>query len=742
MAQIISLKTGIKDDPDIEPRLPRPVSFFFCAAWALAVLYIYHARMGFLSLNPLEPPVWLANIAGAFHLAAYLPQLAFALMFAAFSLSAGGILLNAVAGADNKDIGGLDWLCFSMGLGFGALGMLTLGLGFLGLYNKPAIFSLACLGILAGAVRFRRDFYGRVRQLLLEIKELRFSWFDGILILVLFLYAATAFTWALTPEIFFDSLVYHLGVPNYYLREGRIAAVPFNIHSGLPLLVQMIYTAGLIISDEILAKLLHFSIGLCMAGALFSIGRRYVSATAGLLAGVVFLSMPMAAINLATSGIDVASCWFTLLAAYALLLFTARTERREPRLFDRTLLLAGIFAGLACGTKYQAMFTAVSGLAVLAFAHFTAAERGAAGMAAGQALFYGAAAGLVFLPWPIKNSLFHGNPLYPFFGKIFGGQQVDPVKWTIFLGDGFSRSMSAVFTDWNELGRFILHPWHLTFSGMGSGDFVGPFILMSLPLVVLFRLKNTALRHMSVFVAVMWLLWCVSTSMPRFFLQGLSVFSVLIAALMDGSADKRLKWLFRSLLILVSCYSLRWLNEIEKSQEGWQVVFGLQDRERYLSRRHSYYPSAYYPAMKFINDALPPESRVLFAGETRGFYCKRRFIAPSVNDVHTLALFARESSTPEEMQAKMAAAGITHIFLNLAEAARLDKNYHLFQWDAASLRIFDAWWDRYVRLVWSDVRPGPEENRWLFIYGIASVPGPARGARTYNYFDDLYRRSL
>ena len=81
---------------------------------------------------------------------------------------------------------------------------------------------------------------------------------------------------------------------------------------------------------------------------------------------------------------------------------------------------------------------------------------------------------------------------------------------------------------------------------------------------------------------------------------------------------------------------------------------------------------------------------MLFAGETRAFYCNRRFIAPSVNDVHPLVLFARASSTPEELQAKITAAGITHIFLNLGEAARLDKNYKLFQWDEASLRVFNA----------------------------------------------------
>ena len=741
MAKKTAFKNAVKPVKDIEPRFPYLIMFPVCAVWALAVLYNYQIKMDFFSLNPVAAPIWLAHISKIWRIAAYLPQLAFSAVFCAFALAVGGILMNAVSGAENLDIGDLDWFCFSLGLGFGALAMLTLGLGFLGLYNKYAVFSLLGLGLLAGAVRFQRDLYARVKGTLTEVRGLRFKGFDRFLLLLLFLFAATSFVWALSPEIFFDSLVYHLGVPNFYLQEGRIAAMPSNICSGFPLLVQMLYTAGIIISDDVLAKLIHFSIGLALCGALFAVGRRYVSATVGLLSCVVFLSMPMVGMNLATSGMDVASCWFTLLAAYALLLFSAREKGPEPRLFDRTLLLAGIFAGLACGTKYQALFTVISGFAVLVYAHFSAAERGDTKVAAGQALFYGAVAGLVFLPWPLKNILFHGNPLYPFFGKLFGGQQVDPVKWNILLGDGFSRSMKATFSNWNEFRHFLFHPWYLTFNGMGNADFIGPFILTSLPLAAFFRVKKPALRHMAVFVAAMWLLWCVSTSMPRFFLQGLTVFSVLLAALITAG-NKYMKWLFQVLLVAASCYCLQWLNTIEDSQDGWRVVFGLQDKETYLSHQHSTYPSAYYPAVKYMNTGLPAESKVLFAGETRAFYCNRRFIAPSVNDVHPLVLFARASSTPEELQAKITAAGITHIFLNLGEAARLDKNYKLFQWDEASLRVFNAWWDRYIDLAWSDVHPEAGEFRWLFIYKVVHAPRPPSALLVYNYFDEMYLRSL
>jgi len=740
-------KKNVKPAPDLPvpailPRFSYWALLPLFAVWALVALVNYQQKTNFFSLFPLSPLLWLSHLSEAGRVFAYVPQLAYAVLFAAFSFAVGGILLKVLAGAENKDIGELDWLFFSLGLGYGALSLTMLGLGFLGLYNKYAVFALLGAGLLAGAARFRRDFYGRLKGLSLELAQLRFTWFDRLLLFVIFMFAALAFVWALSPEIFFDSLVYHLGAPNYYIREGRVAAMAYNICSGFPLVVQMLYTAGLLVSDDVLARLIHFSTGLFLLGTLFAAGRRYASVTAGLLACVIFLGIPMVIMNLATTGMDVGSCWFTLLAAYSLLLFSAREGGEGSGTWDRTLLLAGVFTGLACGTKYQALFTVIAGFGVLAYRHFSAPVRGDLRTALKQALFYGAVTGLVFAPWPLKNILFHGNPLYPFFVKLFGGQQVDPVKWAVLLGDGLSRNLPETFSNWENLRQFLFNPWYLSTIGMGNADFVGPAVLLLLPLLFVFRLKSAALRHMTVFVAVMWLLWSVSTSMPRFFLQGLTVLSALYAALITGLGNKPLRWLCQFLLVLISVFSLQWLNRIEASQDGWRVVFGLQDRESYLGQPHSTYPSPYYPAMKYMNSALPPDSRVLFAGETRGYYCERRFIAPSVTDVHPLVLFARASSTPEEMQAKVAAEGFTHIFLNLAEAIRLDKGYHLFQWDEASIRVFNAWWDRYVQPVWSDVRTTQGEYRLLFVYRISPAPLAAPAAPTRNYLNDLYLNGL
>ena len=714
-------------------------AFLAGAAWLVVVLLNYKKQNYFFALNPFDTPLWLAHLDKAAALFKYLPQLALIAMLSVFSLMTGAVLLKAAAGAANEDIRPLDWFLFSLGLGFGTLSLLTLGLGFLGILNRTAFFALLGAGFLAGAARFRQDLRGQLGAFFAELKSLRFSGLDRVLLFLLFLSAASVLVLTFSPEIFFDSLVYHLGTPAYYIQEGRVLAEPGNLHSASPLLIQMLYAAALLISDDTLAKLVHFATGLFLCGTLFAIGRRYVSVTAGLLACVIFSSIPMAGLNLGATGVEIGSAWFTVLAAYALLLFSAR-EGGEPRVFDRTLLLAGVFAGLACGTKYPALFTVIAGAAVLFYRRPAGAGPRDTRLAAKQSLFFAVTAGVVFSPWLLKNIFFHGNPLYPYFGKIFGGQQIEPFKWAMLNSDCFSRDMGAVFKSASGFLHYIFHPWYLTMSGMGNADFIGPFMLLCFPLFFLLRARRPVLRHLAVFIAVMWGLWSVSTSMLRYLLPTLAVMSVLFAALIAELPDKVLKWALQGVLVAVSLFSAQWLNRMAASQDGWRVVFGLQDKAAYLSVQHDTYPTPYYPAMEYLNASLPADSRVLFVGESRGFYCRRKFVTASVYDMQPLVRLARASSTPEDLQARLASAGITHIFLNLAEAMRLADSYRLFQWDERSLKVFNAWWSRYAEPVWSDVRNNPAEFRFLFLYKVAASPRP--GPEAYNHINELYRRSL
>ena len=146
--------------------------------------------------------------------------------------------------------------------------------------------------------------------------------------------------------------------------------------------------------------------------------------------------------------------------------------------------------------------------------------------------------------------------------------------------------------------------------------------------------------------------------------------------------------------------------------------------------------------MEYINTNLPRDAKVLFVGETRSFYCKRRHIVTSVHDIHPIVKWARSSSNAEELQQKIISEGISHIFLNLAEAMRISSSYKLFQWDEKSIDVFNSWWRKYVQLIWKDINTEPQHYRLLFVYKVIADTKSSVLPETHNYLNDLYLRDF
>ena len=117
------------------------------------------------------------------------------------------------------------------------------------------------------------------------------------LLLALYLAAISLFTFVLTlaPPSGgeWDSLMYHLAVPQQYLRHGKIVELPYDHHSYFPFTMDMLFLWGLALRGPVLAKLFHWlMLPLCCA-ALVAIGKRHLSLRAGLLAAALFASIPI-----------------------------------------------------------------------------------------------------------------------------------------------------------------------------------------------------------------------------------------------------------------------------------------------------------------------------------------------------------------------------------------------------------------------------------------------------------------
>jgi hypothetical protein len=153
-------------------------------------------------------------------------------------------------------------------------------------------------------------------------------------------------------------------------------------------------------------------------------------------------------------------------------------------------------------------------------------------------------------------------------------------------------------------------------------------------------------------------------------------------------------------------------------KEGWRVVGGMVSEYDYLATARYSYPRPDYEGLVWMNNHLPPGSKVLMAGDARTLYSQVPVVPASVFDTAPIVLVAREARNGDDMARLLREKGVTHLFLNFAEAVRTEE-YRNFSWDKQSWAVFDDFWQNNVRLIWSSVAGSPAPKA-LFVYQFGS----------------------
>ena len=240
------------------PSVPRAtvVAGAIAVGWAALILGLHFKKYSFqgLALSEIIDRVSFARW-GGLPAAASAVVLGAGVLFAAWGL--GHSLLRRWKIPWHSP---LEEAVFGWGLGQGVLAYVLLAVGALQGY-RPAVLWGLYLSALAWA--FYQWRVGGLRRLC------RDAWTqararpdgargDGLLRVLLWSAFALNGVMCFVPEVFYDALVYHLGVPRWYLLEGGIRYYP-AYHAQFPLTRQMINLFGLALQGESLAKLLHFA---------------------------------------------------------------------------------------------------------------------------------------------------------------------------------------------------------------------------------------------------------------------------------------------------------------------------------------------------------------------------------------------------------------------------------------------------------------------------------------------------
>ncbi len=528
-------------------------------------------------------------------------------------------------------------LVWSGALGFGILSLVGLGLGALGLLKPAVLWPLALIGLLA----FGPELYQAFRRARFPRPQSRFETF---LAFYLAFSLALALIHALTPPTAWDSLVYHLTGPKFYLRSGKIN-YPLDLpYLGFPQLVEMLFTWGIALTGERTAAVIHWFYGLLAAFIGFGFS------DSPYLVGALIFSAPTAFVLAGWPYVDIA------LLVYVTLAFEALEFYRETGSL-KWLILGGVMAGFALSVKYTAVIVPIAGFFVLVLASRPKK----------YAILFPLTAFILFSPWLIKNFALMGDPFYPFLLK--GLYWDDWRKWW------FGRPWTG-FARTNPL-KLVTAFWDATIWGVeglkGYSASLGPLFLGLLPFLLAWKFmpkrERLRVRDALIFFSFPYAFWLFGLAWSYMLLQGrllLPTFGVLALSLSAGvkaletilPKPINFSWVVRAVIVLVLV-----LNLIEFSMDflaisPLKVIAGLESEGEFLARRLGWY----IKAVEFMNQELPEEAVVLFLWEPRSYHCLKACLPDSLLDhfLHSLHLYGYDARALISAWRK---EGATHLLL-------------------------------------------------------------------------------
>lgn len=472
----------------------------------------------------------------------------------------------------------------SVSLGLGIIAHLTLLLGLLKLLY-PSVVLLALLACVIASYPVFPELAQRIR---LKLKSTR-ARARMLLVGVFLALSIPILALPLYPPRAFDSTMYFLTAAKVYVQSHQLVITPYLRLPVLPQLNEMFFTLSLLLYDDIAAQVTQLLLLTTLTAALIAFGRRNFSKQAGWWSAAILLGNPLVVWVGTVAYLDISLMLFTTMAGYAF--WNWLSSRRLP-----WLILSGAFCGFAAGTKYPGLvFPLILGLITL---YIAIRERKYL-----YPVYLAAMTFVVAAPWYVRNYYHTRNPVFPFLPQVFGY-----TFWTPEDVKGLVHDMQ-LYGVGRSLPALLSMPWHLAFNQQVflSEARLSPIYFFALPIIILFSIKNTAIRKIAMFALAFFLFWSFSSQVLRFLLPAIPIMSVAAAASFDMilgwiPVTRRLRshWFVVLMVFAVLAYPGWRYSEATLKANG-PIPVSQEQRDNYLT---GVFPS--YPAHKLLNSLKGP----------------------------------------------------------------------------------------------------------------------------------------
>ena len=397
-------------------------------------------------------------------------------------------------------------------------------------------------------------------------------------LLPLAMYGVLYLVHTLAPETRTDAMGYHLGLVQRYYRANGFVPLTTNIYAQISQGTEMLYLFAYAIGRESAAKVVHFSFLVATVGAILCLARRFQADLAGIFAAVVFLTCPVV-IPDATSAYNDCALAFALFMVFYVLALWWHDPRRE------WLALMGSLIGFSFAIKYTG---AVAVAAAIAAAVRTQWKGRDWRLTAQGFALTGLAAATVGSPWLVKNAVYTGNPLAPFFNGWFRNPFFS-IEWETAYRFAMKSYRQGPFERWEQI---MAAPFDLVMGERYGGSVGWILLLAPVGLLALRRPLGRALLAASVLCALPWL----ANAGARFLIPSV-IFGALALGLVLESLPNRIRVAVAVSLLTAQCltswpaHRALWYHPNLWTVEGfpWKAALRLEPQKWHLARNVEFF---------------------------------------------------------------------------------------------------------------------------------------------------------
>ncbi len=372
----------------------------------------------------------------------------------AVAIAGGRVLLRALGLRFHREE---QWF-FAFVAGSACLSLMVFALAMIGA-ARAWVFLVLGAALIAAACRWGRESGGPLPNLGVTARVAFYVLFAAFGVF----YLCTA----LAPEISPDGSGYHLGLVSRYARAHGFYRITTDIYAYLSAGVEMLFLHAFVFGRHSAAALTHFAFYVALPLGMLLYGRRFGFPGAAATGALLVFMAPIVGFAGSAAYNDVAlAC--VLFALFYLLQIWDR--ERNPALF----VPIGLLAGFAYAVKYTGFLAAPYAAAFITWKLLRKRHNPVSAVA-----IVGACALLSIAPWALKNWIWVGNPLAPFYNQWFPNP---------YVHIGFETEYRAFMANWGELPSKWQIPLEVTVRGERLQGLLGPaFLLLPLGLIALRR---------------------------------------------------------------------------------------------------------------------------------------------------------------------------------------------------------------------------------------------------------------